>query len=158
MLPLHRAAAKWRAHWMSRTGSCAVDMRRADSPNGNWLFGCCVPARLRELAVGLFVVTISQAAESQRPDTTMRSGRGGGMVQVRTDTSSGVYGASRVPLSVGSSIGVIDSATIAVSAARTLSDLLAARVAGASVLRSSGVAGSGSRVRFRGGKQLLRRS
>ena len=116
---------------MSRTGSCAVDMRRADSPNGNWLFGCRVPARLRELAVGLFVVTISQAAESQRPDTTMRSGRGGGMVQVPTDTSSGVYGASRVPLSVGSSIGVIDSATIAVSAARTLSDLLAARVAGA---------------------------
>lgn len=102
------------------------------------------------LLVTLFVVTTSQAAQSQRLDTLVRATGDSGLVQVVVDTSARLYGASKVPRSVGTSLGVIDSATIAASAARTLSDLLAARVAGVSVLRSSGVVGSGSRVRFRG--------
>ena len=104
----------------------------------------------RVLAGKAFVLAAAHAAQSQRPDTTVRSGAVGGMVWAVVDTSERLYGASKVPLSVGASVGVIDSATIAASAARTLSDLLAARVAGVSVLRSSGTAGSGSRVRFRG--------
>ncbi len=130
---------------MSTTLS-AVDTWWVEMPNGGRLFRC--------LSVGLFVVTISQAAQSQRrPDTTVPSAIGGGHVQVVVDTS--VYGASKVSRSVGMSVGVIDSATIAASAARTLSDLLAARVAGVSVLRSSGVVGSGSRVRLRGANSFF---
>src|SRR5688500_11372186 len=49
----------------------------------------------------------------------------------------------------------IDSLTPGGSSARTLSEALAGRIAGVSVLRSSGVIGSGSRVRIRGGSWLL---
>jgi len=108
-----------------------------------------VIVRLRALFIGLCVVTISQAAQSQRPDTVVRTD-GGGLAQIVVDTSRRLYGASKVPRSIGTSLGAIDSAAIAASTARTLSDLLAARVAGVSVLRSSGVVGSGSRVRLRG--------
>ena len=87
---------------MSTTLS-AVDTWWVDMPNGGRLLRC--------LSVGLFVVTISQAAQSQRrPDTTVPSAMGGGHVQVVVDTS--VYGASKVSWSVGMSVGVIDSGVI----------------------------------------------
>jgi TonB-dependent SusC/RagA subfamily outer membrane receptor len=66
-----------------------------------------------------------------------------------------VYGPAHVSRAAGWSVGIIDSATIASSPAHTLSDLLSARVAGVSVLRSSGVVGSGSRVRLRGANSFF---
>ena len=49
----------------------------------------------------------------------------------------------------------IDSLTPGGVSAQTLSDALAGRIAGVSVMRSSGVIGTGSRVRVRGGSGLL---
>jgi hypothetical protein len=51
---------------------------------------------------------------------------------------------------VGASIAVLDSTALTPRAGRTLSEALAARVPGVSVMRSSGVVGTGSRVRLRG--------
>ena len=73
-------------------------------------------------------------------------------VQFVADTS---YGPAQVSRAAGWSVGVIDSATIASSAAPTLSELLSARVAGVSVLRSSGVVGAGSRVQLRGASSFF---
>ena len=107
------------------------------------------------LSTGLFVVAISaRAPAQQRPDTSRRRK----VVlpsQISYDTSGRLYGSQRVPRSIGASMGVIDSATLAAPIARTLSELLAARVAGVSVLRSSGVVGTGSRVRLRGASGLF---
>ncbi|HEX6048862.1 MAG TPA: TonB-dependent receptor plug domain-containing protein [Gemmatimonadaceae bacterium] len=50
----------------------------------------------------------------------------------------------------GVSIGVLDSAAVSSLAGRTLSDALAARIPGVSVMRSSGISGTGSRVVIRG--------
>lgn len=55
----------------------------------------------------------------------------------------------------GASIGVIDSAMLAPAVARTLSDALTARLPGVSVMHSSGVAGTGSRIRLRGPSGIL---
>lgn len=55
----------------------------------------------------------------------------------------------------GASVFVIDSAEIAASNARTLSELLAARVPGLSVMRSGGSAAEGASVRMRGMHSLL---
>ncbi|HEX6048863.1 MAG TPA: TonB-dependent receptor plug domain-containing protein, partial [Gemmatimonadaceae bacterium] len=49
----------------------------------------------------------------------------------------------------------VDSVTPGGLSAQTLSEVLAGRLAGVSVLRSSGVIGTGSRVRIRGGSGLL---
>jgi len=73
-------------------------------------------------------------------------------VQIVVDT---LYGPAHVSRAAGWSVGVIDSATIASSTAQTLSELLSAHVAGVSVLRSSGVVGSGSRVRLRGANSFF---
>jgi TonB-dependent SusC/RagA subfamily outer membrane receptor len=54
-----------------------------------------------------------------------------------------------------SSLAAVDSSTLGGESARTLSEALAGRVAGVSVLRSSGVLGTGSRVRMRGGSGLV---
>ena len=72
----------------------------------------------------------------------------------------------RAPLSVsrvdgvslratGASVGVIDSASLAPFMKRTLSEALTARIPGVSVLHSSGVAGTGARVRLRGPGGIL---
>ena len=50
----------------------------------------------------------------------------------------------------GVSVGVIDSLSLASFAGYTLSEALTARLPGVSVMRSSGIAGTGSRVRLRG--------
>ena len=55
----------------------------------------------------------------------------------------------------GVSIAAVDSATLAPFVGRTLSEALTARVPGVSVMRSSGVAGTGSRVRLRGPGGIL---
>jgi TonB-dependent starch-binding outer membrane protein SusC len=55
----------------------------------------------------------------------------------------------------GASIGVVDSAMLAPAMARTLSEALTARLPGVSVMHSSGVAGTGSRIRLRGPSGIL---
>jgi hypothetical protein len=55
----------------------------------------------------------------------------------------------------GTSVGVIDSAGLGPFLGRTLSEALTARIPGVSVMRSSGVAGTGSRVRMRGPSGIL---
>jgi len=55
----------------------------------------------------------------------------------------------------GASVGVLDSAALAPFAGRTLSEALTARIPGVSVMRSSGVAGTGSRIRLRGPSGIL---
>jgi TonB-dependent SusC/RagA subfamily outer membrane receptor len=103
------------------------------------------------MLVCLFLITLSRPVYAQQRSSTARPTADAGIPQqVLVDTSGRLDGASKVPRVRGNSLGVIDSATIAASAATTLSDLLAAHVAGVSVLRSSGVAGSGSRMRLRG--------
>jgi hypothetical protein len=56
---------------------------------------------------------------------------------------------------VGASAGVIDSAALAPFAGRTLSEALTARLPGVSVMKSSGVTGTGSRVTLRGPGGIL---
>lgn len=66
-------------------------------------------------------------------------------------------GARPAPLrALGVSVAVLDSGALTSLAGRTLSEALAARVPGVSVLRSSGVAGTGSRVYMRGQSGILR--
>ena len=84
---------------------------------------------------------MSRAVGGQRPDTLQ-------------DTGNRFFGSQQLPRSLGASTGVIDSAMIATSHARTLSELLEARVPGVSVMRSSGIVGGGSRVRLRGATGL----
>jgi hypothetical protein len=55
----------------------------------------------------------------------------------------------------GASIGIIDSAALAPFVGNTLSEALTARLPGVSVMRSSGVAGTGSRIRLRGTSGIL---
>ena len=55
----------------------------------------------------------------------------------------------------GASVGVIDSAALGPMFGRTLSEALTARLPGVSVMRSSGIAGTGSRVRLRGPGGIL---
>ena len=55
----------------------------------------------------------------------------------------------------GVSVAVVDSVSLAPFVGRTLSEALTARVPGVSVMRSSGVAGTGSRVRVRGPGGIL---
>ena len=55
----------------------------------------------------------------------------------------------------GVAVAVVDSAELAPFVGRTLSEALTARVPGVSVMRSSGVAGTGSRVRLRGPGGIL---
>ena len=57
----------------------------------------------------------------------------------------------------GASTAVLDSALLIAPGSRTLSELLVARLAGVSVLHSSGVLGAGSRVRLRGGSSFISR-
>ena len=92
------------------------------------------------LSAAVLLFAMSRAAGGQRPDT----------VPAQQDTSNRFFGNQQLPRSLGASTGVIDSAMIATSFARTLSELLAARVPGVSVMRSSGIVGAGSRVRLRG--------
>ena len=62
---------------------------------------------------------------------------------------------SATPGGPGASVGVVDSATLAPAFARTVSDALTARLPGVSVMHSSGVAGTGSRIRLRGPGGIL---
>ena len=101
------------------------------------------------LSAGVFVFAISRALIGQRPDTVPVV-HGVLLPLPIRDTSDRFFGSQQLPRSVGASVGVIDSAMIATSFARTLSELLAARVPGVSVMRSSGIVGGGSRVRLRG--------
>ena len=55
----------------------------------------------------------------------------------------------------GAAVAVLDSAALAPFVGRTLSEALTARVPGVSVMQSSGVAGTGSRVRLRGPGGIL---
>jgi TonB-dependent SusC/RagA subfamily outer membrane receptor len=101
------------------------------------------------------VVASSVARGQQHADTTRIVETVVLPCQVVFDTSSRLYGANQVPRALGASMGVLDSATNAASGAHTLSELLAGRVPGVSVLRSSGVVGAGSRVRLRGASSFL---
>lgn len=56
---------------------------------------------------------------------------------------------------VGASVAVLDSGAIASLGGRAISEALAARLPGVSVMRSSGVAGTGSRIRLRGPSGIL---
>jgi outer membrane receptor protein involved in Fe transport len=62
---------------------------------------------------------------------------------------------SSATTSSGATIGILDSAALSSLAGRTLSEALAARIPGVSVLRSSGVAGTGSRIYIRGANGIL---
>lgn len=55
---------------------------------------------------------------------------------------------------IGSSIGVIDVSEVPLAAVTNATDLLAGRVAGATVLPSSGTTGAGSRIRIRGSNSM----
>ena len=55
----------------------------------------------------------------------------------------------------GASVGVLDAAAITSVAGRTLSDALAARIPGVTVMRSSGVSGTGSRIYMRGAGGII---
>ena len=57
--------------------------------------------------------------------------------------------------STGASVAVIDSAALAPFFRRTLSEALTARLPGVSVMASSGVAGTGSRVQLRGPSGII---
>ena len=57
--------------------------------------------------------------------------------------------------STGGSVAVIDSAALAPFVQRTLSEALTARLPGVSVMASSGVAGTGSRVQLRGPSGII---
>jgi hypothetical protein len=141
------------------TGFSLVDPRLMPDLTSRFVRSPRVRAGLYPMLVCPFLITLSRPVYAQQRSSTARPTADAGIPQqVLVDTSGRLYGASKVPRVRGNSLGVIDSATIAASAATTLSDLLAAHVAGVSVLRSSGVAGSGSRMRLRGGEQLLWRS
>jgi len=101
------------------------------------------------LSAGVFLFALSRAALGQRPDT-VAADHWVLLPRATADTSDRLFGNHQLPRSLGASVGVIDSAMIASSFARTLSELLAARVPGVSVMRSSGIVGGGSRVRLRG--------
>jgi len=101
------------------------------------------------LSAGVFLFAMSRAVMGQRPDT-VPAVHEVVPLEVGQNTSGRLFGSQQLPRSLGASIGVIDSAMIASSFARTLSELLAARVPGVSVMRSSGIVGGGSRVRLRG--------
>ena len=90
---------------------------------------------------------MSRAVLAQRPDTVAVDHWVLLPLAIAGDTT---FGSQQLPRSLGTSVGVIDSAMIASSFARTLSELLTARVPGVSVMRSSGIVGGGSRVRLRG--------
>ena len=65
-------------------------------------------------------------------------------------------GANSVALkTTGVSVGVLDSAALSSLAGRTLSEALAARLPGVSVMRSSGAIGTGSRISVRGPSGVL---
>ena len=98
----------------------------------------------------MFLFAISRDSNGQRPDTVPPIREVVLPIEIGQDTSDRLFGSQQLPRSLGASVGVIDSAMIATSFARTLSELLAARVAGVSVMRSSGIVGGGSRVRLRG--------
>src|SRR5215831_13960206 len=67
-----------------------------------------------------------------------------------------VPGAAPISLkSTAASVAVLDSAALSSIAGRTLSDALTARLPGVSVMRSSGVAGTGSRISIRGPSGIL---
>lgn len=55
----------------------------------------------------------------------------------------------------GVSVGLLDAAAITSVGGRTLSDALAARIPGVTVMRSSGVAGTGSRIYMRGAGGII---
>jgi len=55
---------------------------------------------------------------------------------------------------IGSSVGVVDVASIQMAPITSTSELLQGRVAGAVVLPSSGVTGSGTRIRIRGSNSM----
>ena len=99
------------------------------------------------LSVGVFLFAISRASNGQRPDTVPPVREVVLPIEIGQDTSDRLFGSQQLPRSLGASTGVVDSAMIASSFARTLSELLAARVPGVSVMRSSGIVGGGSRVR-----------
>ena len=98
-------------------------------------------------SAGVFLFAVSRAVPGQPPDTALGVNVIAQPFVSGKDTS---YGSQQVPRSLGASIGVIDSVMIVTSHARTLSELLEARVPGVSVMRSSGIVGAGSRVRLRG--------
>src|SRR5689334_22290160 len=58
---------------------------------------------------------------------------------------------SPLPTPSGASVAIVEPT----ATNRTLSDVLASRVPGVSVMRSSGVAGTGSRIRIRGPSGIL---
>jgi TonB-dependent SusC/RagA subfamily outer membrane receptor len=97
----------------------------------------------------VFLFAVSRAVMGQRPDT-VPAVHGVLLPRAIPDTSDRFFGSQQSSRSQGASMGVIDSAMVATSFARTLSELLEARVPGVSVMRSSGIVGGGSRVRLRG--------
>jgi TonB-dependent SusC/RagA subfamily outer membrane receptor len=101
----------------------------------------------------VFLIAVSRAVLGQHPDTVPAT-HGSVLPLAIRDTSDRLFGSQQTPRSLGASVGVIDSAMIASSHARTLSELLEARVPGVSVMRSSGIVGGGSRVRLRGATGL----
>ena len=97
------------------------------------------------------VLAVAQRGDAQqRPDAPSPLVHGVLPYQIVYDTSSRLYGSQSTPRSLGASIGVIDSSVLATFHTHSLSEVLAARIPGVSVLRSSGIVGTGSRVRVRG--------
>ena len=84
----------------------------------------------RSIALALVLSAFARGASAQSPD--------------RATCSS-----ATALRSTGASVAVIDSAALAPFFRRTLSDALTARLPGVSVMASSGVAGTGSRVQLR---------
>jgi len=104
--------------------------------------------------------TVVARAGAQQPRDTVRLPSVSCDMPMAIDASGRRSGDLGVTRALGAShwchrLGVIDSAALGPAMGRTLSEALTARLPGVSVMRSSGVAGTGSRVRLRGPSGIL---
>jgi TonB-dependent SusC/RagA subfamily outer membrane receptor len=98
-------------------------------------------SRLPLIGVALLAATPTLSLRAQLP---------GDSVRATVDSASIMPGARAPRRSVGAAVAVIDAEEIAASGARTLSELLMARVPGLSVRPRGGTEASGSELRARG--------
>jgi TonB-dependent starch-binding outer membrane protein SusC len=100
--------------------------------------------RARAFLLGTAMLVLHGASQAQQLASSCRT------------SVSLVPGGASIPLkSTAASVATLDSAALSSIAGRTLSDALTARIPGVSVMRSSGVAGTGSRISIRGPGGLI---
>ena len=96
--------------------------------------------RARAFLLGTAMLVLHSASQAQQPTSST----------CKTSVTL-VPGGAPIPLkSTAATVATLDSAALSSIAGRTLSDALTARLPGVSVMRSSGVTGTGSRISIRG--------